>query len=83
VEQFRRSVRHPDPVIQMKTCPRCGEPLPSLVEIAAVAARADAALHGGRHHVPQVATTEVRSVASWLRCVAGLCGGGARGPSAS
>lgn len=56
-------------------CQRCGGPLPSLVELAAVAMRADVALRNRTLAVPDVATNGLHAVAAALRCHAALCGG--------
>jgi len=56
-------------------CPRCGSPMPGDLELAALATKAYVGLRDRRLVIPDRVMEALKSVASALRCKAGLCGG--------
>ncbi len=55
------------------TCPRCGAPMLSLEQLAAIAIEADAARDRMRLAIPDALAVGIRALASALPCHAGLC----------
>ena len=56
-----------------RRCARCGEPVPALLDLAAIAQRSRKALDGMRLALPSEVTTGVRTLASALACYSGTC----------
>ncbi len=56
-------------------CTRCGAPLPTLAQLATVAAEADRAMRERKLAAPTLAASGLHEVAQKLPCHAGTCGG--------